>query len=181
MAIKEPTDRVINGRYSYTKKYSTLKEGVVEVLDLVPELLESLELDRMTFLATTSRYDDEDIAKVIFDAAVETIKKDFPSIYDDIYPATLALSITGDRFYYRSKNRLSLIWEYDRSFKKTGEVFINVTVQFKEPTNKLRSKIFTDTIARLKEVGFEYNPSLDEYSTRRRNSNTNSQDSETQQ
>lgn len=173
MDIKEPTVRKINGRYSYTKKYSSLKEGLFEVFGLVPDLADSLHIVERGFLSGSNRLlDDEVIAKEIFEAAVDVVLKDFPSIYDDIYPATLALSITGDRFYYRSKNRLSLIWEYDRSFKNTGEVFINITVQFKEPTNRLRSKIFTDTIERLKQAGFEYNASLDEYRKRGFNTTT---------
>lgn len=182
MLTKEPVDRKINGRYSYTKQYSSLKEGLNELFEIVPPLRQSIlegEPDfSLKYLSTRS---DEEAAKVIFEAASSNIIQDFPTIYDDIYPATLALSITGDRFFYRSKNRVSLIWEYDRSFRNTGEVLINVTIQFKEPTNRLRSKIFSKYIEDLKAAGYEFNGAYEEFSRKRSNSQSNNQDSDIQQ
>lgn len=177
--IKEPKpeDRVINARYSYTKQYDTLREGIEEVFGLVPLLKESIFNPSINYATSfASVRSDEVVAQAIFKAATENILADFPSIYDDIYPATLALSITGDRFFYRSKNRVSLIWEYDRSFRETGIILINITVQFKEPTNKLRSKIFTDNIEELKKAGYVYNGAFDEHNSRRRARSTPSQE-----
>ena len=174
---KEPVDRTINARYSYTKQYTSLKVGLAELFEIVPTLKESIfDTDISNFARFLATDSDEDAAKVIFGLATNNVMQDFPSIYDDIYPATLALSITGDRFFYRSKNRVSLIWEYDRSFRKTGIVLINITIQFKEPTNRLRSKIFSQNIEALKEVGYEYNSAYD--SSYKRNNN---QESESQQ
>lgn len=182
MLTKEPVNRQINGRYSYTKQYTSLKEGLTELFEIVPLLRQSLiESDpeySIKFLSTRS---DEDAAKVIFEAASYNVMQDFPTIYDDIYPATLALSITGDRFFYRSKNRVSLIWEYDRSFRDTGEVLIKVTIQFKEPTNRLRSKIFSKYIEDLKAAGYEFNGAFEEFSRKRGNKQSNTQEVDIQQ
>ena len=182
MLTKEPAERKINGRYSYTKQYPSLRAGLAELFELVPILKESLIPNFSDYWVRLLNSDtDEETAKLIFELAAKNITEDFPTIYDDIYPATLALSITGDRFFYRSKNRVSLIWEYDRSFRNTGEVLINITIQFKEPTNKLRSKIFSKNIQDLKAAGYEFNGAYEEFSRKRGNNQSNNQDSDIQQ
>ena len=188
-------ERIRNRHYSYTKSYPSLKEGLSELFKLNPEVVKNIGFTHSHSTAHLcgtipitqdstifdDDMDDKDIARHMFNLAVAVINNSFPTIYDEVFPATAALSITGDRFYIRFTDRTALMWDYDNDRIRNGEdILVHITMQFTEPTNKLLSNKLTQDIKVLEDNGYTY---IDDKTLRERrsprlrnqNSNNNNQ------
>ena len=152
--MQEPEVRIRNRHYSYTKSYKSINTGIHELFNLVPSVADRIYPQ---IKLVPDNVDDTELIRAIFANCYEMIMKDFPTVYDEAFPATLALSITADRFYIRLKDKTALMWDYDSEALRNGdEVLIHLTIQFTESGNRLLSNKLTEIINTLKEHGYTY-------------------------
>jgi hypothetical protein len=154
--------------YGFRKNFKTLGEGVFESIDLVPRLngkvfksIDSfieqyVEGDGITRNTIREIKDDTVVAHIMFDMCVKLINEQFPSMADEDYPNTLNLSIRGDNFYFRSKDDVSISWEYNHNSIINGDPFITFTIILTEPRNIMLLKTLKGVEENLKKNGWEY-------------------------
>ena len=157
--------------YGFRKNFKTLGEGIFEAITSVPRLEGKVFKDICKYIGNyvhdenggeiiinTIREiaDDTVVAQIMFDMCVDLIREQFPSMADEDYPNTLNLSIRGDNFYFRSKDDVSISWEYNHNSIIDGDPFITFTIILTEPRNIMLLKTLKSVEENLKKSHWEF-------------------------
>lgn len=138
----------------FRKKFSTIQEGIHELVQLVPKI-KTLVFDSVETDPSYQELSDTQFTKATLNAVLDKFEKSFPSIENEDYPNTYSLTIRGDMFFFRTKDRVSISWEYDYAKLDAGEPAIDIAVIFNEPKNRFLLKKFNDQADILINAGWE--------------------------
>lgn len=138
----------------FRKKFSTIQEGINELVQLVPKI-KSLVFDSVETDPSVQELSDTQFTKATLNAVLDKFEKSFPSIENEDYPNTYSLTIRGDMFFFRTKDRVSVSWEYDYAKLDAGEPAIDIAVIFNEPRNRFLLKKFNEQADALVNGGWE--------------------------
>lgn len=125
--------------HAYRKMFSNIQEGIHEMCLTIPKvktiLFSDVETDPKVNLLSDAQF-----TKVVLNKILDLFEKSFPCIDNEDYPNTYSLSIRGDMFFFRTKDRISIAWEYDYEQMDKGISAVWMSVIFAEPTNKFLVK-----------------------------------------
>ena len=129
---------------SYFEQFSTIQDGMKEMAELVP-VVKSTFFQGDNIKLLENKMEDEDFTRGILNVITELFSASFPSIMNEDYPNTYSLAIRGDSFFFRTKNRISISWEYDLREIDNGNIIVNMRVIFTEPggivnANKIKTR-----------------------------------------
>lgn len=134
---------------TYMKKFSNIQEGMRELAANVP-VIKNIFFSGENEGLLTQDLNDEDFTRGVMNVISELFKESFPSIINEDYPNTYSLSIRGDMFFFRTKDRVSLSWEYNIESLDKGEAVVDMFVIFNEAggiVNPKKRKVHDDLMA----------------------------------
>lgn len=144
-------NNTFNNRY-YMLSFGSIKEGlkkVIEDLELNKNVFKDFDID-------SAPDDNDEFYKVMIHHIVSFLaREDFPSINSDDYPNTYAFSLFGDNFFFRTKNRMSFSWEYDKKALNEGDVKVIFFISFKDTNNPYLRGILNKRCQKIEELGWE--------------------------
>lgn len=159
---------------SYFKQFSSIQDGMKEMAELVPAV-KSTFFQGDNIKLFENKMEDEDFTRGILNVITELFSASFPSIMNEDYPNTYSLAIRGDSFFFRTKNRISISWEYDLKEIDNNNIIINMRVIFTEPAGIINANKIKTRQA-LSEAGWvetESRPKNPRYSGYEKQSTTN--------
>lgn len=125
--------------HAYRKLFPNIQEGIHEMCLTIPKvktiLFSDVETDPKVNLLSDAQF-----TQVVLNKILGLFEKSFPCIDNEDYPNTYSLSIRGDMFFFRTKDRISIAWEYDYEQMDKGISAVWMSVIFAEPTNKFLVK-----------------------------------------
>lgn len=129
---------------AFFKQFSSIQDGMKEMSQLVPTIHHTFFQGENAKLLET-KMEDEDFTRGIMNVITELFSVSFPSIMNEDYPNTYSLSIRGDTFFFRTKNRVSIAWEYDSTEMDNGRIVLDMFIIFNEPggilnANKIKTR-----------------------------------------
>lgn len=129
---------------AFLKQFSCIQDGMKEMSQLVPTIKSTFFQGENAKLLE-GKMEDEDFTRGILNIIVDLFSSSFPSIMNEDYPNTYSLSIRGDMFFFRTKNRVSISWEYNTKEMDNGRIVLDMYIIFNEPggilnANKIKTR-----------------------------------------
>lgn len=134
---------------TYTKKFDNIQEGMVELANNVP-IIKTIFFSGDNEALLKDSLNDEDFTRGVMNVISDLFTDSFPSIMNEDYPNTYSLSIRGDMFFFRTKDRVSISWEYNIESLDKGEAVVDMYVIFNEAggiVNPKKRKVHDDLMA----------------------------------
>ena len=144
-------------KHTFIKSYKTLQEGIIDLFTILPNFKDVFIKPEYesSIMNIETRLDDVTVCKHLLAMAVAKINESFPSLYSPDFPNTYSLNVKSDSFYFRSKDKVALAWEYNYSkINDNKEDIVDLRFMFHGPLNRFLLKTITEYEDKLTSNGY---------------------------
>jgi hypothetical protein len=152
------TNRPKRSVYRFRKTFSGIAEGIkelIEVKQVHDALFYGSKDENKELQEIITNGSEIEIATEIEKRLLAFVFNNPPTIADPTWPNTVAITVRGDNFSFRTKDDMLFAWNYSSDAVRAGKTDISINIKLVTPRNVFLQGEVEKSVKLLKDMGWE--------------------------